>query len=187
MLIKILIGVAAVIALLVIVIATRSSDFRVTRSATISAPAQVVFAHVNELRQWHAWSPWARMDPNAKETFEGPAAGTGAIMRWAGNKNVGEGSMTIVESQPGERIRFRLDFIKPFAGTASAEFEFKASGDRTTVSWTMLGKNNFIAKAMSLFMDCEKMVGGQFDQGLAALKQIAEAESRSTAVAQPAS
>ena len=172
MLKKILIGIVVVF---LIIVATRPADFRVTRSTTISAPAPAVFAQVNGLKKWEAWSPWAKIDPNMKQTYEGPASGVGAISRWAGNNEVGEGHMTITESRPNELVRFNLEFFKPMAGTSTAEFTFKPEGNQTTVTWSMAGKNNFIAKAMCMFMNMDKMVGGQFEQGLAAMKSIVEA------------
>jgi len=175
MLLKILIVFAVIIVAFLVVVALQPAQFRVTRTATIAGPPQAVFPHVNELRKWDAWSPWAKLDPNAKNSFEGPSAGAGAVMAWAGNKQVGEGRMTITESRPNERVVFRLEFYKPMAGTCDAEFTFKAEGSQTVVSWTMTGKNNFMAKAVGLFMNCEKMVGGQFEQGLAAMKSVVEA------------
>lgn len=179
MLIKILIILGVLLVVFVIIVATRPDEFRVTRRATISAPPAAVFAHVNDLHKWQAFSPWAKMDPAAKTSFAGPVAGVGAVFTWAGNKQVGEGSMTITESRPHELIRFRLDFLKPFAGTNTAEFTFTPEDGRTVVAWTMSGKSNFLFKAIGLFMNCEKMVGGQFDQGLANLKAIVESESKS--------
>jgi Polyketide cyclase / dehydrase and lipid transport len=177
MLVKILIGVVVVVAALAAYVATRPSEFSVSRSASFAAPAPAVFAQVNELRKWRAWSPWARKDPQAKETFDGPAAGAGASMSWAGNNEVGEGRMTIVESRPAELVRFKLEFLKPFAATNSAEFAFKDEGGRTAVTWTMRGQNNFIGKAMCLLFDMDKMVGGDFEKGLAGIRQIVEAKS----------
>jgi polyketide cyclase/dehydrase/lipid transport protein len=130
---------------------------------------------VNDFHNWEAWSPWAKLDPAAKATFEGPSAGTGAIFKWAGNKEVGEGSMTITESRPSDLIRIKLEFLRPFEATNSAEFTFKPEGNRTAVTWSMEGKNNFIAKAVCLFMNMDKMVGGQFEQGLAQMKDVVEA------------
>ncbi len=178
MLISILIAVAIIIVVLVIFIATRPNDFRITRAAAVSAPAQVVFAQVNDLHQWEAWSPWAKLDPAAKGTYEGPGAGVGAIFRWAGNNKIGEGSMTITESRPGELVRFNLEFLKPFKGTNTAEFTFKSEGQQTTVTWSMFGKNNFMSKAFGLIMNCDKMVGGHFEKGLADLKSVAEAAGK---------
>ena len=116
------------------------------------------------------------MDPNAKEVHEGPAAGAGAKMSWSGNNKVGEGSMTITESRPNDFVRFRLEFLKPFAATNTAEFTFKPQGNQTVVTWSMFGHNNFMGKAMGLIMNCDKMVGGQFEKGLAQLKSVAETE-----------
>jgi hypothetical protein len=174
MLIYILLGIAAVIALLVIFIASRPSEFRTTRSARMAAPPSAAFNQVNNLRNWEAWSPWAKLDPNCKETFEGPSAGKGSSLHWAGNKLVGEGRMEIIESRPSELVRLRLDFLKPFKATNTAEFTFKPEGGQTNVTWSMFGRNNFMFKAMGLFMNCDKMVGGQFEQGLASMKRVVE-------------
>jgi hypothetical protein len=175
MLLNILIALAVVLVVFLVVVAFQPSQFRVTRTVTMTAPPQAVFPHVNELRKWDAWSPWAKLDPNAKNSFEGPPAGTGAAMAWAGNNKVGEGRMTIIESRTSELVRFRLEFYKPMAGTCEAEFTFKPEGNQTVVSWSMSGKNNFMAKAFGLFMNCEKMLGGQFEQGLVAMKSVVEA------------
>lgn len=171
----ILISLAVIVVVFAAVVAMQPAEFRVARSATFSAPPAAVFAHVNDLHKWAAWSPWAKLDPNARETFEGPPAGTGAVLRWAGNNQVGEGSMTITESRPNELIRFRLEFLRPLAATNTAEFSFKPEGNLTVVTWSMAGRNNFIAKAVGLFINCEKMVGDQFEQGLTQMKLVAEA------------
>jgi len=174
MAVKILIVVVIVVLGLAAFIATRPAEFRVTRTATFAAPAPVVFAQVNELRKWEAWSPWAKKDPHMKQAYAGPAAGAGAVTSWVGNKDVGEGRMSIVESRPAELIRFKLEFFKPFAATNSAEFSFKEEGGRTALTWTMRGQNNFIGKAMCLLFDMDKMVGGDFEAGLASLKTIVD-------------
>lgn len=166
--------VAAATAVLGLIVAGRPAEFQVTRAALMAASAPKVFEQVNNLQNWDAWSPWAKLDPNASHVFEGPDAGAGAIMRWAGNAKVGEGSMTIVASQPSEMIRFKLEFLKPFKASNTTEFTFDSQGAQTLVTWRMSGTNNFIGKAMSLFMDCDAMVGGQFEQGLAAIKAIVE-------------
>jgi uncharacterized protein YndB with AHSA1/START domain len=173
----ILILAAIAVIIFFIVAAMQPSDFRVTRTTTISAPASAVFAQVNDLQKWDAWSPWAKLDPEAKNSFEGPTSGTGAIMRWSGNNKVGQGSMTIVESRPDDFIRFKLEFLKPFVATNTAEFTFNAENDQTTVTWTMYGKNSFMSKVIGLIMSCEKMVGGQFEKGLATLKSVVETAS----------
>lgn len=168
-----LLGVAVVVAVFAIVVALQPSDFRIERSATVRAPAAAVFAQVNDFHNWLAWSPWEKLDPQLKRTYEGPAAGAGATYAWQGNKDVGEGRMTIVDSRPGELVRIRLEFFKPFAATNTAEFSFKPSSDGgTAVTWSMSGQNNFLARAMCLFVNMDKMVGGQFEQGLAQMKTV---------------
>jgi uncharacterized protein YndB with AHSA1/START domain len=170
----ILILAAIAVIIFIVAAAMQPSDFRISRTGTIAAPRSAVFAQVNDLQKWEAWSPWAKLDPEATNSFEGPASGVGAIMRWAGNNKVGQGSMTIIESQPDEFIRFTLEFLKPFAATNTAEFTFTSENDQTTVTWTMYGKNDFKGKAIGLIMSCDKMVGGQFEKGLASLKSVVE-------------
>jgi hypothetical protein len=154
----------------------RPAEFHVSRAAMMKASPELVFGEVNDLHRWEAWSPWAKLDPNAKTTFEGANAGKGASMTWSGNHKVGEGTMTIAESRPHELIRFKLDFRKPMKGTNMAEFTFRPEADGTKVVWSMSGKNNFMAKAISLFIDCDKMVGGNFEKGLADLQKVVEAQ-----------
>jgi uncharacterized protein YndB with AHSA1/START domain len=178
MLKKILIGIAVIVGAFVVIVALQPSDFRIVRSSTIAAPPATVFAQVNDFHKWEAWSPWAKLDPAAKSSFDGPAAGKGATFRWAGNEEVGEGSMTITESRPSDLIRIKLEFLKPFAATNTAEFTFKPEGNQTVVTWSMFGTNNFIAKAFCLFINMDKMVGGQFEKGLASMKSVAEAASK---------
>jgi uncharacterized protein YndB with AHSA1/START domain len=170
MLKKILLTLAVLIIVLVVVVATRPADFRISRSAVIPAPPAAVFAQIDDLHKWNDWSPWAKLDPNAKNSFDGPASGVGAKFSWAGNNEVGEGTMTITESKPSELVVMRLDFKRPFEATSTAEFALKPDGSGTAVTWTMSGRNNFIGKAISLCMDCDKMVGGQFEKGLENLK-----------------
>jgi len=169
MLKKIFLLLVVAIAAFAGVAALQPADFRVVRKAQIDGPPATVFPHVNELKKWDEWSPWAKLDPNAKNSFEGPPGGPGSSMFWSGNSQVGEGRMTIVESFPNRYIKFRLDFIRPFAATSMAEFNFEPNGDKTTVTWSMSGTKNFISKAIGLIMDCDKMIGGQFEQGLAQL------------------
>jgi hypothetical protein len=181
MLKKTLLGLVAVIvlvaAVLTIVIATQPSKFHVERSLTMMAPPEAAFAQVNDFRKWEKWSPWLEEDPSAKHSYEGSPAGEGAIFRWAGNEQVGEGSMTILESQPPGHIKIELHFIKPFEDIATTDFLFTPAGDETMVTWTMDGKHTFISKAMCLFVfDMDKMIGGKYDEGLASMKKIVESE-----------
>jgi uncharacterized protein YndB with AHSA1/START domain len=178
MLKKILIAVAVIIVVFLVVVALQPADFQVTRAETIAAPPETVFAQVNNFHNWRAWSPWEKLDPDMERTFSGEPAGEGAVYAWSGNSDVGEGNMTITESRPNDLIRLKLEFIKPMAGTSDTEFNFKPEGDGTHVTWTMAGKNNFIAKAFCLFMNMDKMIGGQFEEGLTSMKKVAEAEAK---------
>jgi uncharacterized protein YndB with AHSA1/START domain len=171
---QILIALAAIVILFLIIVALQPADYRVIRSGTVSAPPAEAFAQVNDFHKWEAWSPWAKLDPAAKNTFDGPPAGTGAGFAWEGNKKVGAGHMTITDSHPNDLIRIKLDFIRPFPSTALTEFTFKPEANGTLVTWSMAGTKNFISKAFCLFMNMDKMVGGDFERGLASLKSVTE-------------
>lgn len=182
----ILIGAVAVVAILAVVIQLQPEDYRVERSALINADAAIIFPHVNDLQLWNAWSPFAKMDPDAAVSFSGPQAGQDAAMSWKSDIT-GAGTMTVIESVPNDHVTFRLDFTKPLAGTAEAQFTFEPQGTQgTNVTWAMYGKNDFIGKAMSLVMDCEAMMGPEFEKGLASLKQVAEAQAAAPVVETPA-
>ncbi len=172
---KILLVLVVIVVILVVVIVLQSSTYHVERTATINAPAAVVFAQVNDFHKWNAWSPWAKLDPAMKQTFEGAPAGNGAIYTWSGNKEVGEGRMLITESHPSDLVKMKLDFLRPFAATSDTVFTFKPDGNQTTVTWGMTGDKNFIAKAFHLVMNMDKMIGSDFEKGLAQMKSVAEA------------
>jgi hypothetical protein len=174
MLIKILLILAAIIAIILVIAAFQPSGFRVVRSVTINAPATVIHAEVNDFRRWPGWSPWEKLDPAMKRTFDGPASGVGAGYAWEGNKEVGSGRMTITESRPGELILIKLEFFKPMPGICPTEFNFRSEGGATTVTWTMSGTNSYVAKIVCLFMNMDRMIGGQFEKGLADLKILSE-------------
>lgn len=171
---SILLALTFIVIILLVIIAGQPDEFAVTRATRVTAPPEKIFPHVNDLHQWEAWSPWVKLDPNAKSTFSGSASGAGASMAWEGNNKVGAGQMTITESQPGERIRLRLDFQKPMKATNTAEFKFRPEGGQTVVTWSMAGKSCFMGKVFGLLMDCEKMIGKQYEQGLASLKSVTE-------------
>jgi len=179
MLKKILLGVAAVIVLFTIVVMTRPATFHIERSIGVAAPPAAVFAQVNDFHTWAAWSPWEKLDPQMKKTFEGPATGVGSMYAWTGNDKVGEGKMTIQKSDPPSQVLIKLEFLKPFAATNTATFTFAPAPEGSKVTWAMDGENNFVAKAFSMFMDMDKMVGGDFEKGLAELKTIAETSAKS--------
>ena len=172
---KVALAFVVLVALILVVAAFQPADFKVERSATIGAPVEVVFAQVSDFHNWGAWSPWEKLDPNMKKSYEGPPSGAGSITSWVGNHEVGEGKMTMTEAGANALIRIKLEFLKPFAATNLAEFNFKTDGAATTVSWSMSGQKNFPMKLFSLFMSCDKMIGGDFEKGLAAMKAVAEA------------
>ena len=170
----ILLALAFIAILIFFLIAGQPDEFIVTRAATFSAPPETIFPHVNDLHLWQAWSPWAKLDPNCKNTFSGGDAGAGAAMAWNGNGKVGTGKMTITASQPAEFIHLRLEFQKPMQATNTAEFTFRPAGNQTVVTWSMQGKNSHMGKIFGLLMNMDKMVGCQYEKGLASLKSLTE-------------
>ena len=172
---KLLLGLVAIVAIILVVASFQSDAMNVSRSAIITAPPEAAFKVVNDFRQWDAWSPWAKLDPAMKKTLEGPAEGKGAIYRWSGNNEVGEGSTTLVESKPNEKVEMKLEFIRPFAGISDVQFTFAPEGTGTKVTWAMQSKKPFIGKVAGMFMDCEKMCGDQFSEGLDNLARIVTA------------
>jgi uncharacterized protein YndB with AHSA1/START domain len=168
----------AAVSALIAYVSLQPNTFRIARSAVIDAPPERIYPLINDLHEWPRWSPWARLDPQQKVTYEGSPLGAGAIMAWSGNKKVGVGKMKIAESSQNERIRLKLQFIKPMKCVNDAQFDLKPIGEtRTEVLWTMSGRNEFMAKAMHAFFNMDKMVGGQFEEGLANLKALVEASA----------
>ncbi len=176
MLKKILLGLVIVVMGLCGFIASRPDDYTVQRTATFKASPDIAFAQVNDFHQWSAWSPWGKLDPDQKTTFEGAASGVGAQYGWSGNDKVGEGRMTIEESKPAELVRIKLEFIRPFPDTSITTFAFAPAAEGASVTWKMEGKHNFLSKAMCLVMDMDKMLGPDFERGLADMKTASEAE-----------
>lgn len=177
---KILGVLAALIAVFVIVVATRPATFEIKRSLLINAPPDVVFAQVNDFKAWPAWSPWEKQDPAMKRTHGDIPAGVGATYSWVSDK-VGSGNMKITDSKPAEHIGLDLEFTEPWAAKNRTDFDFARTGEGTTVSWVMSGTNNFGLKAMSLFKDMDSMVGPDFEKGLAAMKTVAEEAAKKAA------
>jgi hypothetical protein len=175
---KMLLVLAIAIVAFVVVVAVQPDEFKVTRSATVAAAPAVVFAQVNDFRRWEQWSPWAKLDPSMKQTFEGPASGEGAALRWSGNAKAGEGKMTLIKSQPPALIHIQLDFEKPMKATNLTEFTFAPVGQGTVVTWSMSGRQNFVQKALCLLFNGKKMVGGDFEKGLMQMKSVAEAAAK---------
>lgn len=170
------IAIVAVVAIAAILIfaATRPDTFRVQRAATIQAPPEKIFALIGDFQRWDAWSPWEKKDPAMKRTFSAATSGQGAVYAWEGNKNVGQGRMEIADSIPPARVAIKLDFVKPFEAHNLVEFTLEPKGQATDVTWAMRGETPYLAKVIHLFIDMDKMVGKDFEAGLANLKSLAE-------------
>ena len=172
--------VLAVVAVLVLA-ATKPDNFRVQRSARIDAPPERIFPFINDFHRWTAWSPYEKKDPGMKRSYSGTESGRGSVYEWAGNSTVGSGRMEIVESSAPSRVAIKLDFLKPFEGHNIATFAMEPAGGATQVTWTMDGPTPFIGKIMHVFINMDRMVGTDFEAGLANLKTAAEqAPVRST-------
>ncbi len=149
------------------------STFSVQRSTTINAPAATVHEHLNDFHKWVNWSPWEGLDPALQRTYGGPEAGVGTTYAWSGTRKVGQGRMEITESTP-QRVALDLQFIKPFKANNKTVFALSPAGEGTAVTWTMTGPKTLVTKIMGIFMSMDKIVGKDFDKGLAALKQVSE-------------
>lgn len=178
MLKTILLSVAAIlVAGLVIVLilaAMRPDTFTLQRSLAINAPPERIFPLINEFRNWTQWSPWEKLDPNLKRDYSGAPAGVGAIYAWEGDKKVGQGRMEIVEATVPSKVALKLDFIRPFEAHNDVTFALEPAGAATNVTWTMTGPTPFVAKIFHVFVDMDRMVGGDFEAGLASMKAAAE-------------
>lgn len=173
MLKKILLALAGILLILCGVIMLQPDTYQVSRTTQHAAPPDKLFPYLNDLHNWDAWSPWTKLDPNLKVEYSGAPAGPGAAYHWVGNDQIGEGRMTINAAQPNSQIDIKLEFIKPFASVADIAFVIKPDGTGSTVEWRMAGNNNFMSKAMCLFMGgMDKMIGPDFEKGLAQLKSI---------------
>jgi uncharacterized protein YndB with AHSA1/START domain len=165
---------AVAIAVVLILAATKPDTFRIERSAVINAPAEKIFTVLSDFHQWGGWSPWEHKDPDMKRTYSGPERGKGAVYGWEGDKNVGTGRMEILEANTPSKLAIKLDFFKPFEAHNTAEFTMLPQGNGTNVHWVMHGPSNFMSKVMGVFMNFDKMVGKDFEQGLANLKRLTE-------------
>ncbi len=166
----------AVVAILGIAM-TKPATYHVERSATTAASPRTVYAVLNDLHRFPDWSPWQKLDPAMKITHDGPASGVGAKYHWVGNNDVGEGRITITESTPHESVVQKLEFLKPWESTSDVRFTIASEAAGSKVTWAMDGKNDFMAKMMTVFMNMDTMIGKDFDAGLANLKRVTEVES----------
>ena len=170
------VGALLVVAVIVLLAyaASRPDTFRVQRSIRVQAPPGKVYPLLVDFRRWSEWSPWEGRDPALKRSMSGAPAGKGAIYEWSGNSRVGQGRMEIIEAAPSSSVRVRLDFLKPFEAHNVAEFILAPSGANTDVTWAMYGPSPFISKLMGVFVSMDRMVGRDFEAGLANLKAASE-------------
>ena len=174
LLLYVLVFIALILLLLFIIAARRPDEFAIRCSADIRAPADRVFSLISDFREWPKWSPWEKLDPNLKRTLSGAEAGRGAVYEWQGDKRVGAGRMEILDSVPHSRIDIKLSFLKPFRAENRTTFAITPVDGASRVLWEMTGTNNFMFKLMGLVMNMDKMVGADFEKGLAAMKAEAE-------------
>lgn len=170
----ILIAVVVLVAAVLAYAATKPDTFRVQRSASIKAPPERIFPLINDYRNWAAWSPYEKKDPAMKRTFGVTTAGKGATYSWEGNKDVGQGGMEIQDSVPSSKVTIKLDFLKPFEAHNIVDFTLQPEGDATKVTWEMHGPAPYFSKVMQVFISMDKMVGTDFEAGLASMKTVAE-------------
>lgn len=176
MLSPILIAIFLVITALLLYAASRPDTFRIARSTRIAAPAATIFPLIDDFHQWERWSPWENLDPSLKRIYDGAASGKGATYAWFGNKDVGQGRMEIIESDPPVRLKIQIDFMVPFEAHNTVEFTLQPEGDGTLLTHAMFGPSPFISRLMGIFFSMDKMIGGKFEEGLGKLKAIAEAK-----------
>ena len=167
---KLLLGLVGVIAIILVFAAFKSPHFRVERSRSIPATAEALFPIFNNHKKFNEINPWLKMDPDAKVTYAGPESGMGAVSSWDGKKT-GKGSATIVESKPNEFVKLRMNWKEPMEGTSTVEYTLQPDGGKTKVTWAMYGESNYMGRLISIFMNCEKMCGPPFEQGLADIEK----------------
>ena len=174
-----LIGIVAAvllvaIAAILVLAAMKPDTFRVERTASIKAPPEKIFPLISDFDNWGAWSPYEKKDPNMKRTRSGAANGKGAVYAWEGDKNVGKGRMEIAEASPPSKVSLKLDFERPFEAHNIVNFTMETKGDATSVTWAMQGPVPYMAKIAHVIFNMDRMVGRDFEAGLANLKTLAE-------------
>jgi uncharacterized protein YndB with AHSA1/START domain len=175
----IVIGMSVLLVALALAVATRPSTFRIVRTAVINAPAEAVFAALNDLRRFSEWSPYEKLDPHMQKRFEGADRGVGAVYGWSGNSKAGAGDMTITVSEPNRRVVIALRFERPFKSSSTTEFTLEPSAEGVHVTWAMFGENTLFAKVFSLVANMDKLLGKDFEEGLSNLKAVAEGRAGS--------
>ncbi len=171
---QLLLVVLGIVAIILVRATFIKGSFRVERSVTIKAPPERIFGLINDFHNFGQWSPWEHLDPDMQRSITGPASGKGAVYEWSGNNKAGAGRMEILESTPSSKILIKLDFIKPIAGTNTSEYTITPQGDSTKVTWAMYGPSPFVSRVMQVFVSMDKLIGGDFESGLATMKTVAE-------------
>lgn len=166
--------IVAVVVAVLILAATRPPSFEVKRSLDIVAPPGRIYPLIADFREWGRWSPYEKLDPALRRDFSGAAAGQGAVYAWEGNGKAGAGRMEILEAAPERGVDIKLDFTRPFRANNRAAFHFDRVGEATRVTWSMQGAAPFMARLMGLFINMDRLIGKDFEQGLANLKAAAE-------------
>jgi hypothetical protein len=169
--------VVVAIAIFLAYASTKPNIFRIERTTSIKAPPAVIFAYFNDFHRWGAWSPYEHRDPDMKRTYSGPESGVGSIYEWSGDRNIGSGRIEILEATPPSKIVIKLDFLTPFEAHNTGEFTMVPKGDATEVTWAMYGPATLMSKVMSTIINMDRMVGGDFETGLANLKAAAESQA----------
>ncbi|MES3035047.1 MAG: SRPBCC family protein [Gemmatimonadota bacterium] len=170
-LLLVVLGIVAIIALRALFI---PGSFRVERSVMVKASPEQIFPLLNDFQQFGRWSPWEKLDPAMERQVSTPSAGPGAVYEWRGNAKAGAGRMEILQAVPSQSVRVKLDFLKPFESHNTTDYTLTPAGDSTRVTWAMYGPSTFPSKVMQVFVSMDKMIGGDFDRGLASIKSIAE-------------
>ncbi len=171
------VAIVVVIVLIGLVLAiaqSRPNEFTVQRTVRIAAPPERIYPDIVDFHRWPGWSPWERMDPAMQKTYTGAASGRGAVYEWAGNSKVGQGRMEITDATGPTSVTVKLDFMKPFETHNTARFTLVPAGESTDVTWSMFGSSPLMIKLMSVFFNMDKLVGKDFERGLATLKTLAE-------------
>ena len=174
-----MLGIVAIIIILAIIIAlifaaTRPNTFRIERSINIKASPEKIFTFIIDFHHMKSWSAWEKIDPTMKRSYSFAENGKVAMYAWDGNKDIGQGSMEILESTPSSKVLIKIDFYKPFEAHNTVEFTLVPNNETTTVNHAMYGPSPFISKLMSLVFNMDKMVGTKFEEALATLKAIAK-------------
>ena len=182
----IVLGFAVLLVAVLVFAATKPDTFQVQRTVSIAAPPETIFPLINDFRSWGAWSPYEKKDPAMKRTYSGAERGPGSVYGWEGNGQVGKGRIEIAGSTPPSTVVIKMDMIKPIAAHNVIEFRLQPNGRSTSVTWAMQGRTPYISKLMSVFFDMDRMIGNDFEAGLANLKSVAEsrdADARPAAAA----